>query len=754
MDSMEKYSWFEREFRKDIPDSSVDYSAVEARLFARISDAEELGVLSILKLDEMLSMGKMEQIQTELFSRVSQFVEYDEPVNECINSDQNLLQTQWERLESKLEKRLNDIRQMPEWEQILMAPEKEPTPGKWELIEESLNREIEKVEKLEKWEQVAKEEIVAEPGALEKAENLLYQRLSSKQELENWENVIRCDEVIAYRRWEKIEEELFQKLQSDNLTLKTSRQPFWFIVEHFFSTFKTSGVLSAVLLLAVAGFIGFNYKSTRDHTVPTLVYELHGSAVNSLKLSAQEENTFSSTPGGAVTLVNAHGVVELQNESSVHLAKLSKKGVHYNVAFKESETGGMARGRISFLVNPKRPNEEFKVYTPDYQITVKGTYFRVEPDLAGKVSTRVLEGAVKISSRNFGDTVLLAGQSILYDPSTNQYRIHNGGPVVQRREIEQYPAVEELLDYRTIYISANVPDAEVRIDDKYYGTAPLGLLQPSGIHRIQITKRGYVKVDTTINLSGDSIVNRIEVTLSEIKKPSIVNPEPVIEVKESEVKDGPVQRKGSVVSPDQVARMMMGADNDFEQEKITTQNYLKAQKAERAGNWRSAIKLFQQVFDDQSASRLRREDALFSIGKLKAENEKNPFEAKEVFLTYLALFPSGSFAGESWLRLAELEFRTNPENAIQYYLKYFEMFPRHPRIPELQNRVGVIYLQQKRYDDAIAMFRQALSNQMAPRDEERRNVILNLHKALQEKGDIKSAEAVYKQYLAEADKEK
>jgi tetratricopeptide (TPR) repeat protein len=66
----------------------------------------------------------------------------------------------------------------------------------------------------------------------------------------------------------------------------------------------------------------------------------------------------------------------------------------------------------------------------------------------------------------------------------------------------------------------------------------------------------------------------------------------------------------------------------------------------------------------------------------------------------------------------------------------------------------VIYLQQKRYDDAIAMFRQALSNQMAPRDEERRNVILNLHKALQEKGDIQSAEAIYKQYLAEVDKEK
>ena len=70
---------------------------------------------------------------TELFSRVSQFVEYDEPVNECINSDQNLPRLSGERLESKLEKRLNDVRQMPEWNRSLWLG-KEPTPGKWEEI--------------------------------------------------------------------------------------------------------------------------------------------------------------------------------------------------------------------------------------------------------------------------------------------------------------------------------------------------------------------------------------------------------------------------------------------------------------------------------------------------------------------------------------------------------------------------------------------------------------------------------------------
>ena len=79
-------------------------------------------MLSILKLDEMLSMGKMEQIQTELFSRGLKFVEYDEPVNEWsiltrIFSDSG-------EVESKLEKRLNDVRQMPEGNRSLWLRKK------------------------------------------------------------------------------------------------------------------------------------------------------------------------------------------------------------------------------------------------------------------------------------------------------------------------------------------------------------------------------------------------------------------------------------------------------------------------------------------------------------------------------------------------------------------------------------------------------------------------------------------------------
>jgi hypothetical protein len=80
------------------------------------------------------------------------------------------------------------------------------------------------------------------------------------------------------------------------------------------------------------------------------------------------------------------------------------------------------------------------------------------------------------------------------------------------------------------------------------------------------------------------------------------------------------------------------------------------------------------------------------------------------------------------------------------------MFPRHPRIYELQNRVGVIYLQQKKYDEAISLFRQALSNLVSPVKGERENVISNLYRALEAKGDIKGADTIMHRYIYNSSK--
>jgi tetratricopeptide (TPR) repeat protein len=52
---------------------------------------------------------------------------------------------------------------------------------------------------------------------------------------------------------------------------------------------------------------------------------------------------------------------------------------------------------------------------------------------------------------------------------------------------------------------------------------------------------------------------------------------------------------------------------------------------------------------------------------------------------------------------------------------------------ELKNRVGVIYLQKKQYDEAIALFKEALNSPVFIGKKERAQISENLERALQQK---------------------
>ena len=144
-------------------------------------------------------------------------------------------------------------------------------------------------------------------------------------------------------------------------------------------------------------------------------------------------------------------------------------------------------------------------------------------------------------------------------------------------------------------------------------------------------------------------------------------------------------------------------------EETVAQLFHRADEAQSV-DWKSAVLLYAEVLDHPEASPMRMEAAQFSIARLRADHEEEKSRAKEDFLRYLALYPDGAFAGESWMRLAELEVGRNPDKAIDYYLRCIAKFPRHHRLAELQHRLGLIYLQNRRYDEAVAMFSQSLGN--------------------------------------------
>ncbi|NLD98653.1 MAG: PEGA domain-containing protein [Fibrobacter sp.] len=742
----DKDTWFEAGLKESI-NTPIDFQSVEERLFARIAQTEDLGELSILKIEETLSADKLQLIEKNLFSGIAQYKEYEEPVNECIKAQNELSLAQWERLEAKLDERIDFVDSLESWEQVILAPEEEPLSGTWDQLEERLCEQMNKIEPQELWVQCAKKEEIITPAIIEKAEQLLDERLNHKAELNTWEQVLRADEVLTCRQWDEIESNLFDRLDSSNGNSELAKQPFWIFINHYLYVLKTVGVVAAALLLAVFGVTGFLRYTNPVKNIPTFVYQIQGESLNMHQLTDAVGHNVNSADNGAVTLINKHGSVELQNGSSLEISKISEKNVHYKVHFKTSADRGVSNGKIAFLVNPHKSKDFFKVNTPDYQISVKGTYFQIEPDKSGHISTRVLEGAVKITSGAFGDTLLKAGQSIIFDNASNQYRIHSGGPVVQRKEIEQVPEVDEIVKYGIIKVKTPQPGAEVKIDGKYCGSTPIAIRQAPGVHHITVSRQGYNTLDTTVVISADhSLFDLAAVLEPEEKNGADSKRVSEVAVNSSVHKtENVVVAKSDTVSPESVAVQLLGQDNSAQKE--TERIYLEAQKAEFSGKWQLAIELYQKVFNHQGTSKLRREDALFSIGILKAAHERDASGARQVFLTYLALYPNGSFAGETWLRLAELEFKNDPEKAVQYYIKFFEMFPHHPRASELQNRVGVIYLQMKRYDEAVKMFKLALTSTGTGDLKQSRGIAENLHRALLLIGDQKNADTIWNLYL-------
>lgn len=738
MENSKNDFWFEQILRSDCDSSSVDFRAVEELLFARIRESDELGVLSLLKTEQILPVDKFQHLEKELFAQIAEYKEYEVPVNECIRNQEDLTSLQWERLEAKLFAKIKDQAATPVWEQLIMAPEREPLAGEWEQIEDRIFEEITQSDKQEPWVLCARNEEICTPAIIEKEEQLLEDIISCKDSISAWEQEIKREVVLSVSQVEKIEETLLNRIEKENQKLKLEKQPFWFIINHYLTVVKTGTV--AVLLLMLGGVTGFLYNTKSVPTsIATVAYQISGAAVDVHRDKLMVENECSSVKGGLIKLVNKHGTIELLNDSKLELSEVTEQRAHYKVSFPASHRVENS-GRVTFFVNKHTQKDEIKITTSDYQITVMGTYFQIEPDANGSVITRVLEGVVKISSTESGETEIHAGQIYQFDQISGRYITKDGGQVVLREAIDKGPDVNSILSNRMLYLFANQPDVQVYVNDSLYGVAPLVVHQKIGNCRVKFVRDGYISFDTSFTITGND-KNGIELTavLTTISKPVIAKKDN-LEKKSRlpyRVPAKPVDPQPDlVITPEQISRTFM--ETSEPENRVDQDLYLKAQKEELAGNWENAINFYQQVIDNQNASKLRREDALFSIGRLKAENIHNPAEAMQAFLTYLALYPQGSFAGESWLRLAELEFRNRPEKATHYYEKFFQMFPRHHRTVELKNRVGTIYLQQKRYDDAIGMFKEALQSP-ALREKEKNEISENLDRALLEKAKSTSS---------------
>jgi hypothetical protein len=112
--------------------------------------------------------------------------------------------------------------------------------------------------------------------------------------------------------------------------------------------------------------------------------------------------------------------------------------------------------------------------------------------------------------------------------SFERYLAEGGSKVPEARRSQVEKDIEKLRTrIASVDIAANVPNAEVSIDDIAIGATPLGkpIVVGAGRHKIAVSKNGYVADTRWVDLAGGD-TTRIAVSLAEIASPSPVGPPP------------------------------------------------------------------------------------------------------------------------------------------------------------------------------------------------------------------------------------
>jgi tetratricopeptide (TPR) repeat protein len=721
----ENYSIFEASLKSDVTQERCDFCRVENILFEEISESSVDGPLSILKLDEIMPEEVVSGLECSLARRIHDHIEYEMPVDECIKDNRDINSQYWHFVEKKVNEKIDNITSLSTIEQFIKTDEMLKM-GEWEAVEQKLDDRICLYGHVDSLEAVLMSEDVPLHGSIEKVLDGLEAKLVETDLLPKWEQYLIREEISDSGAMERVEECLSVKIEDyDNANTLSAKSMFTYfaVVYSKFAKFRTVGMALLVSIMMLSGFVVYqdNFKPGEF-----ALYRLQGKGSDGLGIAKPLKGTIQAEKGGSLTFLTKKGYVELQNGSKVEIIKASEKKTQYRAEFADADNQLVGLGSATFFVKHQKKDQHYIVSTHDYRVEVTGTYFRLQPDIGGHVSVAVREGSVRIVFNNGENRILKAGQILSYDLNRNAYYTTNSyGIVVSRDDIEQLPDITGLDNYQRLSIET-APSAGIRIDGRFVGMSPIVIMQPNGFHSITIEKNGFVNADTSMML-GDSPVSLVmaltpvSTNLRSDGNVPLYNKADIVKRKEI----GNNSSRPENVPNSSVSGKVAGYDeNDFHD----AENF-------EPRNWQNAISLYRKIAENPLVPQVKREAALFSIGKLEAEHESNKTEAKETFLNYLALYPSGNFVGESWLRLAELEFSHDQDKSIEYYLRYFEHYPRHARISELQHRVGLIYLQKKKYDEAIAMLKLSLANYQNDNTVDKGKIQSSLYKAIREKDD-------------------
>ncbi len=707
--------------RAELSDGHINYAQMEQRLFDRIEKLNSVDPLLELKVHVNDQHVDWDSLENKLFHQITEYQEYDETIGEYISRKEDLPDAQWERLQDKIESDILKVQELEDWESVIKSQEM-LGQGDWERIEEKLLNRIEEEQSKDSWEQILEsddsEHVLPEIGSPDRLQAMM----DAVDKLEPWEAVLKRDEHLSLEAFEDVEENIMARIERKEKLEKISPASTWLGLGWFGALNPVVKSLVVVLLVSAIGWYSWDAYKDDYRDLPTLVYKSQGEIKEDLKKTYYPGSQIESKKNTSLTLVNQRGFVELENGSKLSILSANRK----NVAYKLDPLSKKGEQSAKFFVTKSSIKGQYKIHTPDYEVRVLGTYFEMQESAPGKFSTKVLEGKVEIATHDNEVLEVKAGQSFYFDIKQGRYVILENGDKVSREAIAKPPSVDKLENYASLKISTNIDGAVIYLNGLKMGVAPLAALQPQGKYQVVIQKDGYITKDTTIFLSEDNAMVYLE-SQPEKQATRVARAKPkLLPAKEEKVEVvEPIEAPVKKVEPKSSISEMLVKANLLENK-----------------SWKEAAAIYQHIITASKSSAIEKENAHFSLARLKAKHFRSPLESKKAFENYLKNYPKGIFTGESWLRLAELEIKDNPVKAAEYYLRYIRKYPNHYRVPSLMHRVGLIYMQEQNYDQAIKYFKSSLDNLVNTQDSLRRNVVQSYQRALEAKGDMQGAKSL------------
>jgi hypothetical protein len=580
-------------------------------------------------------------------------------------------------------------------------------------------------------------------GVYESIENMLFNRLDALtyngserpsepgNEIadEDIEALIAAETVVPQGNWDALEERLMERIASAPETKTPEKRPqeqpryVWPLMPFLASIVRYRGVqIALVACIAGVAALSMFVSGGRRTGLASTITQAWGSAYRGdCGQPVAPGATLVSSAGGSLTIKNDAGSVSLSDDASLTITEANRRSMEYRVF-----TGADRRsGRIAFNVKKRTKGQRFVVVTPWYEIHVVGTKFVLEQETGGALATTITEGKVRIESPGMSDLYVDAGQTFSMDAARKAWRVEAAKTLAETENAFAESGIPE--GKPRLAVLSTPANAEVYINDIYKGITPYAALRPDGACAVSVRLEGYGTRDTVVELRDSGTT--ISVALSPDKgqaSEALADSAPFA---------GATQKApGGATIPEAVDSVAL-ASQEHAALVTRVRRQLDSARQKEAVSWKSALKIYQALAEDLSTPPLYRQTALFSLGRLEADRQKDTAAAIKDFGTYCIVYPNGLFAGEALLRLAELEIRRNPSSAIEYFQRFLTVDPRNPRRADVAYHLGLLLAQQENNSEAIKMYGIALE-QLGSKSAKRRKEIEQMIGAAQATGSL------------------